>query len=135
MRRAFRALALGLMLSGCSDYPSDDGPAMASPSVLTPETPSAELALPAGAERGVLLVVSRVVNPALREARLGIYVPGERQPFQTVTLYPPDRPARVALTPPTAARRVVVRLERGAEPPPERIEIGVSPLDTAAARP
>lgn len=78
---------------------------------LTPQASEAVLAVPAGNDGRMLVEITRVDNPELREVTLVIAFEGADGPPQRFSLYPPDRPARIAVRVPEGARRMQVRIE------------------------
>lgn len=106
--------AIGLLLLAAAACNSAEPPP-ASPVTetvrLTPQGPAAELAVPPGNAGKVLVEVTRVDNPELREVTLIVSFEGENGDSQRFSFYPPDRPARIAVRVPEGARRMQVRIE------------------------
>ena len=89
-------LAAALAGVGCANPgPAPPPPATAcvNPVRLTAESARARLALPRAA-RGIVLEVVRVENPHLDPVRIDIFLPGAAGPHASITLYPPNQPAR-----------------------------------------
>ena len=94
---------------------------------LTPAAAAVTLVRPTGAV--IVLDVERVDNPSGAPVTLIVETPGAAAPLATLTLYPPDRPARLAFRAPRDAETLVVRLapapaNRGA---PRSIDIRLLP--------
>ncbi len=78
---------------------------------LTPHAPEAVLAVPAENGGKMLVEITRVDNPELREVTLVVAFEGENGAPQRFSLYPPDRASRIAVRVPDGARRMHVRIE------------------------
>lgn len=78
---------------------------------LTPHAPEAVLAVPPENGGKMLVEVTRIDNPELREVMLIVTFEGETVAPQRFSLYPPDRAARMAVRVPDGARRMHVRIE------------------------
>jgi len=78
---------------------------------LTPHAPEAVLTVPADNGGKMLVEITRVDNPELREVTLIVAFEGEKDAPQRFSLYPPDRAARMAVRVPPGARRMRVRIE------------------------
>jgi hypothetical protein len=94
---------------------------------LTPQAPEAVLAVPADSGGKLLLEVTRVDNPELREVMLVVAFEGSDHAPQRFSLYPPDRPARIAVRVHGDAQRMRVRIE-SSEKLPDLVELRALPF-------
>lgn len=95
---------------------------------LTPDSRTATLDLPSDHDGRAMIEVVQVDNPDQLSAMLAVRVPGQSQPLQRFSLYPPDQPARMALRVPQGARQVIVELEQQGSASPRAVSLRVAPL-------
>jgi len=94
---------------------------------LTPQAPEAVLSVPADNGGMMLVEVTHVDNPELREVTLIVGFEGEKGAPQRFSLYPPDSAARIAVHVPGGARQMQVRVE-SSEKLPDVVELRALPL-------
>jgi hypothetical protein len=75
----------------------------------------------------MLVEITRVDNPELREVTLVVTFEGANDAPQRFSLYPPDRPARIAVRVPKGAQRMHVRIE-SIEKLPALVELRALPF-------
>jgi len=123
-------VAAGLLLLVAAGCNSGEAPRpMTTPETvrLTAQAPEAVLTVPAENDGNVLVEVTRVDNPDLREVALVVAFEGENGAPQRFSLYPPNSPARIAVRVPGGARRMQVRIE-SSEKLPALVELRALPL-------
>lgn len=94
---------------------------------LTPHAPEAVLTVPTEDGGKMLVEITRVDNPELREVTLVVTFEGANDAPQRFSLYPPDRPARIAVRVPKGAQRMHVRIE-SIEKLPALVELRALPF-------
>jgi hypothetical protein len=85
------------------------------------------LAAPSNSGGKMLLEITRVDNPELREVTVVVSFEGGRLEPQRFSLYPPDRAARIAVRVPEGAQRMQVRIE-SQEKLPALVELRAVPF-------
>jgi hypothetical protein len=120
------AALLVLVAAACNS--AEPPPPVTTPETvrLTPRAPEAMLSVPKNGGK-VLVEVTRVDNPELREVTLLVAFEGKNGAPQRFSLYPPDRAARLAVLVPDGARRMQVRIE-SSEKLPALVEVRVLPF-------
>lgn len=123
-------VAAGLLLVVAAGCNSGEAPQpMAAPETvrLTAQAPEAVLVVPTGNAGKMLVEITRVDNPELHEVTLVVAFDGEKGAPQRFSLYPPDRPARIAVRVPGDARQMHVSIE-SRETLPALVELRALPF-------
>lgn len=118
-------LALFLVQPACAQQrPEEPGMAVE----LDAESREASLALPAARGQRVLVDVRPVPGRA-SGGTVSVFADGSQDPLTRFTLYPPDQPARFAVSVPAAAQRLRVRFEpvRQGSPGAVTVQLVVAP--------
>jgi hypothetical protein len=94
---------------------------------LTPQAPETTLAVPPTSDGRMLVEITRVDNPELREVTLVVSFDVGNDTPQRFSLYPPDRGARIAVRVPEGAAKMQVRIE-SRESLPALVELRALPF-------
>jgi hypothetical protein len=122
--RPLAGLACSVLL-GCAEAPMTVGEPGETRRLGTQAT---ALPLPKAAGDTILLDVVRVDNPDQQAVTLRIAFDGAEAPPRIVALYPPDRPARIAVPLPPGAKAVRVKFVEGSEAKAPRVEVRLMSL-------